>query len=115
MFYKMSSTYKLIFFLLIAWLITTSFLYFDNLIHYPKSYVEYFNMGYIRECFSYIDDIDRKEEALDYARSHGRGAEAEMYLDMGLRFLKPIFSLNGYIKLLFLPLVIIWILFVLCF
>lgn len=89
-------------FLSITWVTATSFLYFDNIINYPDSYIEcYFPSLY--DYFDKEDDIKRRDEALAYADANGNGADARMYLAMGLKFIRPTFSAKGYIKLILLP------------
>lgn len=88
----------------VIWLTFGTFLYFDHLVHYPKSYIEHFEMKDWYDCFNYVDDEYRKEDAMQYAKSHGHEHQANLLIAMGLRFLKPTFSLYGYIYSQLFPL-----------
>lgn len=92
----------------VIWLVLSSCFYVDNIVHYPKSYIEYFNISFLFSCFNTEEDTDRKEEALDYAKAHGKGVEGELLLAHGFKFLKPSFSLLGYLKLVCAPIVFLW-------
>lgn len=102
---------KTFLFLSLVWIAVASFFYMENLAHHPKSYIEHFQLRSTYDCFGYVDDLYRKEEAMDYAKAHGNEAPAKLLLAMGFRFLKPVFSLQGYLTLILAP--IIWSLFAL--
>jgi hypothetical protein len=91
----------------VAWLIVASFIYFDQLTNYPSSYNERLDLR-INDYFKWDDDIERKDEALEYAKAHGDGAKAQVLLDIGFRFLKPAFSALGYHALIVLPILMGW-------
>ena len=95
----------------IGWAIFASFLYFENLVHYPKSFIDTFQMRSFYSCFKYEDDFYRKEEAMEYAIKHGHKAEAELHLALGLRFLKPVFWWPGFLMLIFFPIFFLYVLF----
>ena len=78
----------------VIWLVLSSCFYVDNIVHYPKSYIEYFNISFLFSCFNTEEDTDRKEEALDYAKAHGKGVEGELLLAHGFKFLKPSFLVS---------------------
>lgn len=91
----------------VGWIIFSSFIYFDELTNYPASYIERYHLN-LASYFNSEDDIGRRDEALQYAKANGNEAQAKYLLAIGFRFLKPIFSLWGYLCLILLPISIGW-------
>jgi hypothetical protein len=92
----------------VLWFIFTSLLYFENLNKYPNSLDEKLNLQITSKFCDVTDDYARKDLAMEYAKKHGHGAQAQLMLDMGLRFVKPVFNLDKYLNLVFWPLSIAW-------
>lgn len=87
----------------LVWATFASFLYFDHIAHHPKTYIDHFQLSSFYNCFRYEDDVYRKEEAMEYATKHGHKDEAELYLALGFRFLKPVFWWPGYLISIIFP------------
>lgn len=92
-------------FLSLAWAALASFIYFDTLTKYPASYDEFLHLR-LGDYFEWDDDYARRDEALEYAKAYGNGAQAELLLDCGFRFLKPNFKAQGYLGLVVWPVLI---------
>lgn len=96
-------------FLSFVWILMGSFCYFDYLFHYENSYEEVLELGLSgNDYFGHEKDIERKDRALQYASEKGRREEAEVFLAMGLEFLKPVLKLTGLIWLTFIPVLFAW-------
>ncbi|MCL5875355.1 MAG: hypothetical protein M1114_02695 [Candidatus Dependentiae bacterium] len=93
--------------LALSWTIVASFIYFEQLANFPSSYNEKMRLG-LERYFSWDDDYDRRDDALKYAKKRGHEHEAQRLLDMGFRFLKPIFNATGYLALMILPILMGW-------
>jgi hypothetical protein len=96
------------FILSIVWILGANFIYFDSIINYPHSIVEHYHLP-LYDFFESVHDSTREKEALQWAKDNGTEHQAKMFIAMGFEFIKPVFSLSGYLKFVFLPVILTWI------
>ena len=88
----------------LVWGSFASFLYLDHSVNYPEMLSEKYGFSRVLfDSFNWEDDTRREEAALLYARSHGREHEANLLIASGFRFLRPIWTVGGYLRFVALP------------
>ena len=95
-------------FFIIAMLLM-SFLYWDNINHYPNSIIEHYKISSLYSFFDYTHDYVREKEALEYAKSNGQYYEAKFLIDMGFKFLKPVVNLCKFFALISSSLILLFV------
>jgi len=97
----MSNWMRLGFFLSITWIAGVSFIYFDELANYP-SYATRIGSMYLDTSFGWEKDVEKTHEA------HVDAINRDEDFSYDAFFLKPIFNISGYFRLILLPIILIW-------